>query len=184
MNPAGIIKEGETVPAMIPYKPDDIGHIFKEMGSDWIDSGEHFIPLKSGGQINLKASSYPVIRLNDGVTAILDPTGELPKDMSRFIHSTWNDYRIVQLEKRDDLRSALDKVLKACGFTRVVKAGEPLLLGKDIRLEIKGDWMLSDLNEVSNPEKETLVLNLVSSPRGYVPESLKKISEKAASSHD
>ena len=174
VNPEGIKKEGETVPAMIPYKPDEIGHIFKEMGSDWIDSGEHFIPLKSGGQINLKASSYPVIRLNDGVTVILDPTGELPKDMSRFIHSTWNDYRIVQLDSGDDLRSALDKVLKACGFKRVVKAGEPLLLGKDIRLEIKGDWILSDSNEVANPEKEILVLNLVSSPQGYVPENLKR----------
>ncbi len=170
--------KGETASVRVPYKAGDIGQIFTEMGSEWIDSGEHFIPLNAGGQINLKASSYPVIRLNDGVTVILDMTGELPRDMSRFIHSTWNEYRIVQLEKGDDLRSALDKILKACGFTRAVKAGESLFLGKDIRFEVKGDWILSVADEVPNPEPKTLVLNLVSSPQGYVPENVKKYLEK------
>ena len=166
-------KRGTTVYATIPYKSNDIGHIFKKMGSDWINSGEHFIPLKSGGQINLKASSYPVIRLNDGVTVILDLTGELPANMSRFIQSTWNDYRIVHLDGGDDLRSALDKILKACGFSRAVKAGKPLLLGKDIRFEIRGDWILTASDADANAEKEFIVLNLLSSPRGYVPETIK-----------
>ena len=176
--PVGSGEKIGIVPVRIPYKSNDIGRIFTEMGSDWIDSGEHFIPLKSGGQINLKASSYPVIRLNDGITVILDMTGELPQDMSRFIQSTWNDYRIVQLESGDDLRSALDKILKACGFTRAVKAGEPLLLGKDIRVEIKGDWILAVTDEVADPETEYLVLNLVPSPQGYVPETVKNHLER------
>ena len=176
-SPEGTTKGG-GVSTKIPYKTEDIGDIFTKMGDEWIDSGEHFIPLQAGGQINLKASSYPVIRLNDGVTVILDTTGALPRDMSRFIQSTWNDYRIVQLEKGDDLRSALDKILKACGFTRAVKAGESLFLGKDIRFEVKGDWILSVADEVPNPEPKTLVLNLVSSPQGYVPENVKKYLEK------
>ena len=177
-NPSESANKGEGVSAKIPYKSDDIGNIFTEMGNDWINSGEHFIPLKSGGQINLKASSYPVIRLNDGVTVILDMTGKLPRDMSRFIHSTWNDYRIVQLDDGDDLRSALDKILKACGFKRAVKPGEPLYLGKDIRFEIRGDWILAVTDEVADPETKTLVLNLVSSPQGYVPESIRQYLER------
>ncbi len=140
--------------------------------------------MKSGGQINLKASSYPVIRLNDGITVILDMTGELPRDMSRFIHSTWSDYRIVQLERGDDLRSALDKILKACGFTRAVKAGEPLLLGKDIRFEIRGDWILAVTDEVADPETKTLVLNLVSSPSRICSGKPEEIPGEAAGSSD
>jgi len=166
-------KKANTVYARIPYKPNDIGNIFTEMGSDWINSGEHFIPLKSGGQINLKASSYPVIRLNDGVTVILDLTGELPPDMSRFIQSTWNNYKIVRLDSGDDLRSSLDKLLEACGFTRAVKAGKPLLLGKDIRFEIMGDWILTVSGENADTDKEFTVLNLLSSPREYVPETVR-----------
>ena len=167
-----IKKKSGVVQTEIPYKPHDIGHIFTQMGSDWIDSGEHFIPLKSGGQINLKASSYPVIRLNDGVTVILDLTGKLPSDMSRFIQTTWSDYRIVHIHRGDDLRSALDKILKACGFSKAVKTGKPLLLGKDIRLEIGGDWILNISDE--DAKAKFMVLNLVPSPQGYVPETIKK----------
>ncbi len=170
-------KKKPAAAAAIPFTPSGIGHIFTEMGNDWMDSGEHFIPLKSGGQINLKASSYPVIRLNDGITVILDMRGELPQNMSRFIQSTWNDYRIVQLESGDDLRSALDKILKACGFVRAVKSGEPLLLGNEIPMEIRGDWILTVTDKVGDSKAEYLVLNLVSSPSGYVPETIQNHME-------
>ena len=40
--------------------------IFHKMGEEWINAGQHFIPLKSGGQVTFDAESFPVINLSTG----------------------------------------------------------------------------------------------------------------------
>ena len=54
-------------PAKAELKPNpfslDLETLFLAMGEEWVNTGEHYIPLKSGGQIDLKAKSFPIINL-------------------------------------------------------------------------------------------------------------------------
>ncbi len=116
--------------------------IFSLMGEEWMTTGEHFIPLKSGGQVNLKADSFPVLLLSNGNRVIVDLHQELPERIAQVIASNWDNYRIVHLKKEDDLKKALDKILSVCGYFRVHKQGEPLELVGDIRIRMTADWII------------------------------------------
>ena len=70
---------------------DDLGIIFAEMGEDWVQTGEHFIPLKSEGQIDLRAASFPILNLRDGLRVIVDLNNELPETMATLIESSWGN---------------------------------------------------------------------------------------------
>jgi hypothetical protein len=62
--------------------------------------------------------------------------------MGRLIESNWEAYRVVTLVDQDDLRSALDKILVACSYPQVLRAGEPLEWGGDMFLKITADWVI------------------------------------------
>jgi LysM repeat protein len=119
--------------------------IFSLMGEEWVTTGEHFIPLKSGGQINLKADSFPVLNLSNGNRVIVDLYDELPERMAQAITSNWENYRIVHLNKEDDLKKVLDKIFPVCGYYRVYKQGEPLELVGDIQIRMTADWIIQPL---------------------------------------
>jgi LysM repeat protein len=119
--------------------------IFSLMGEEWVTTGEHFIPLKSGGQINLKADSFPVLNLSNGNRVIVDLYQDLPERMAQVITSNWDNYRIVHLNKEDDLKKVLDKIFPVCGYYRVYKEGEPLELVGDIRIRMTADWIIQPL---------------------------------------
>jgi LysM repeat protein len=119
--------------------------IFSLMGEEWLNTGEHFIPLKSGGQINLKADSFPVLNLSNGNRVIVDLHDDLPERMAQVITSNWDNYRVVHLEKEDDLKKALDQIFPVCGYYRVYKQGEPLELVGDIRIRMTADWIIQPL---------------------------------------
>jgi LysM repeat protein len=122
-----------------------LSEIFSLMGEEWVTTGEHYIPLKSGGQINLKADSFPVLNLSNGNRVIVDLYHELPERMAQAITSSWDNYRIVHLNKEDDLKKVLDKILPICGYYRVYKQGEPLEIVGDIQIRMTGDWIIQPL---------------------------------------
>lgn len=127
----------------------DLGSIFLEMGEEWINTGEHFIPLKAGGQIDLRAKSFPILNLKTGVSMIVDLDNKLPDKMAKIIESSWGNYRIVHLMD-DDLRSALEKILIVCRYPKLLKSGAPLELQGDIAVRITGDWIVTNSETQSN----------------------------------
>jgi hypothetical protein len=171
----------EPIEPMIPPKPEDknedrspdqklntVAHdlckIFLEMGEECVQSGEHFIPLKSGAQINLKAASFPIIDLQNGQTVVVDLRGGIPEKMARLIESCWRNYRVVRLVERDDLGSALDKILRVCNYPKVFKRGEPFELQGDIAFRITGDWIVSLSETRSDKRLRVVVINLTHTP--------------------
>jgi LysM repeat protein len=147
----------------------DLCKIFLEIGEECVQSGEHFIPLKSGAQIKLKAASFPVVNLQNGQTVVVDLRDGLPEKMARLIESCWRNYRVVRLVERDDLRSAMDKILGACNYPKVFKRGEPLELQGDIAFRITGDWIIS-LSEIrSDKRPHVAVINLTDTPTPGTP---------------
>ena len=143
--PAASVEMEERGPedqGMLIVLADDMGRVFTAMGEDWVDAGEHFIPMKSGGQINLSTENYPLLRLQQGTTVIVDLSSSLPRKMVKLIESTWPGYRVVAISSRDDLRTALGKILQACNYERIFKRGEPLELGGSVRIRVTADWIV------------------------------------------
>jgi hypothetical protein len=138
-----------------------LGHhlmeVFCLMGEEWVGTGEHFIPLKSGGQIELKADSFPVLNLFNGNRVIVDLSNSLPEKMAQLITSSWRNYRVVHLGKGMTLREALDKILPACDYERVYDRGEPLVLGGDIHLRMTADWIIKPS---ADEEEQTILITL------------------------
>jgi hypothetical protein len=145
---------------------EDLGSIISQMGEEWIQSGEHFIPLKSSGHINLKAKSYPIIRLNKGMTVIVDLHSALSTKMAKVIESSWGSYRVVRLSTKDDLRSALDKILRAFRYPKIFRKGKPIKLGGDIPVSITGDWIVTPPKTTPGKTPGFIVINLLQ-PRSH-----------------
>ena len=152
---------------------EDLGSIIAQMGEEWTQSGEHFIPLKSSGHINLKAESYPIIRLNKGMTVIVDLHGALSNKMAKVIESSWASYRVVCLSTKDDLRSALDKILRAFKYPKIFKKGQPVKLGGDIPVSITGDWIVTPPKTAPGKNPEFIVINLLQARSHGTPGTIK-----------
>jgi hypothetical protein len=152
---------------------EGLGEILPKMGEKWIHSGEHFIPMKSGGHINLKADTYPIVKLHGGMTLIVDLHNSLPSRMGRVIESSWGSYRIVHLSPVDDLKSAFSKILKAFHYPKVFKKGEPLKLSGAIPVTLTGDWIAIPPRNHSEKQYGFIVINLLSDPNQAAPQSIK-----------
>ena len=150
-----------------------LGRIFTRIGEDWVQTGEHFIPLKAGGQINLKAPSYPIINLSSGIRIIVDLFNDLPKKMAGLIASNWDNYRIVHLGKDYDLRKALNRILPLCGYDKVYLSGEPLDLGGEIKLRITADWMIRQTDESTENGQKLIMITLIDDRSAGTPVGIK-----------
>ena len=170
--------EQEPAPAWTGQKTTlfvakDLGSIISQMGEEWTQSGERFIPLKSSGHINLKAESYPIIRLNKGMTIIVDLHSALSNKMAKVIESSWSSYRVVRLSTKDDLRSALDKILRAFNYPKIFKKGQPIKLGGDIPVSITGDWIVAPPKTTPGKGAEFIVINLFQARSHGTPNTIK-----------
>ncbi len=150
-----------------------LGEILPQMGEQWVHSGEHFIPMKSGGHINLKADTYPIIKGPGGATLIVDLYNSLPPRMGRVIESSWGNYRIVHLSPTDDLQSAFSKILNAFQYPKVFKKGEPLKLTGSIPVSITGDWIVIPPRDNSGKTPGFIVINLLDDKNKSLPQSVK-----------
>jgi len=152
---------------------DGLGNVVTRLGEEWIPSGEHVIPMTSGGHINLNAESYPIIRLDKGLTVIVDMHSVLPKKMAKVIESTWASYRVVQLTLGDNLRSAIDKILRAFNYPNIYKKGQPLTLDGEIPVRITGDWIIAPPEPASGKGPGYIVINLMDRRSRGLPRTIK-----------
>ncbi len=138
-----------------------LGQIFTHVGEEWVQTGHHFIPLKSGGHIDLKGDTFPIINLFNGYKVIVDLHNVLPEKMSAVIESSWENYTVVHLNKDDNLTTAFDKILPACHYSKIYKLGEPLELRGDIPFRISGDWIIQPTTAPSGEREKMIMITLV-----------------------
>lgn len=159
------------------YTPNPLTHdlaaVVTEIGEEWIDTGEHFIPLKTGGQINLKASSFPIINQKNGHRVIVDLDHKLPPKMGRLIESSWENYGVVTLQAEDDLRTAVGKIIKECRFPQVSGSGSPMTMGKFISLKIVGDWIIHLPKTTEDDAVNAVVINIKDKSQPDIPGTIK-----------
>jgi len=148
-----------------PAVTQQLTEFFALLGEEWINTGEHFIPLKAGGQINLKAEAFPILSLGNGQRVIVDLHRELPEKMAQAIAANWDNYRVVHLKGNEDLRGALNKILSACEYYKTFKQGEPLELQGDITIQVSADWII----QPSEDRSRTLLINLSDKSGSRIP---------------
>jgi hypothetical protein len=136
-----------------------LGEIFTLIGEQWLETGEHFFPLKTGGQLKLNAESYPIVELRSGKKVIVDLYNDLPERMGRLITSNWDNYGIVHLEGDDDLKQAFDRITAVCDYKRIYGPGEPLVSGGEIPVRITSDRIIEQEQGASAEEKRIAVIN-------------------------
>ena len=146
-----------------------LGDIFNQMGEEWIDTGEQFIPLSSGGQINLRADSFPTINLRSGRRLVIDMKNQLPEDLSRLIEADWEDYRVVHLTTNDNIIAAMDKILAASSYHKVLRSGEQFTVGGDIDISMAGDWVIIPHRDKRDITDKIAVVSLINNPSEMTP---------------
>jgi len=171
IKPASAVKAEDT-----DQIAHDIGSIFSEMGEEWVHTGEHFIPLKSGGQIELNAKSFPIINLKDGLRVIVDLDNKFPDKIDKIIESSWGNYRVIHLVD-DNFKSAIGKILMACNYPKVLKSGEPFELQGDIALKITGDWIITNSETKSDNRPRISVIYLTDTNTPATPPMIKDYLE-------
>jgi len=130
--------------------------IFTSMGEQWLRTGEHFFPLRTGGQLKLNAEPYPIIELKNGRKIIVDLYNDLPERMGNLITSNWDNYRIVHIDGGDDLEKAFYRVTSVCGYKKIYESGEPLVLDGEIPLSINADSII-ELEPASGKNRITVI---------------------------
>jgi len=144
--------------------------IFNQMDEEWVDTGKQFIPLKSGGQIQLKAESFPVLNLQSGMRLIIDLKNELPEDISQLILTDWEDYGIVHLTTDDTLKTAIDKILAASNYYKILKPGEQFKIkSRDIGISIAGDWVIIPQRGEENITEKIAAICFINHPSEQTP---------------
>jgi hypothetical protein len=146
--------------------------IFDQIGEEWVDSGEQFIPLSSGGHVKLKADSFPTLNLRNGRTLIIDLHGGLPEDIARMIETDWESHKVVRVAPHDNLKAVLDKILAASGYHDVLRSGESLKLQSDIHISLAGDWVI--VPAAGDIPEEVIAITLISTPMEQTPLVVKR----------
>ena len=156
----------------------EIGKIFTLMGEEWVNGGEQFIPLKSGGQINLNADSFPILDLRNGKKVIVDMYNDLPAKLAGLITSSWDNYSIVHIKPEDTLETSTGRIIHDCGYDRVYGPDESLKLGGDIPLEITGDWIIGFAPGQSSEKTGVIVLNIFHDSGPRTPVTIRTFLER------
>lgn len=170
-------KEQKEPPVKASGVAQQLGEIFSLLGEEWVNTGEHFVPLKSGGQVNLKADSFPVLNLSNGNRVIVDLYRGLPEKMASAITTSWDNYRIVPLQKEDDLKQALDRIFPACGYYRIYQHGEPIELVGDIQIRMTADWIIQPLPLQGGGVGGMILLTLTDSRTARMSPEIRKFLE-------
>jgi hypothetical protein len=149
--------------------------VFTQMGEEWVQSGQHFIPLQSGGQVNLNANAYPILNLENGTRIIVDLFHELPEKMAQLIPATWKNYKVMHLAEKDELKDALRKILPLCEYYEIYPPSDPLKLSGDITFTITADWIIQLRNEPSDKPIKVLAITLLENPAQATPAGIKNL---------
>ena len=139
---------------------EGLSPLLLESGGILQQDGIHEFPDFEDSQLSLDTSIYPLIQFANNTTIILDYHNRLPVEIKDVIKSNWDNYKIVPYGENRGFESILDQLIKEMNFYKVIKHGEPLVIGQDVLIKIIPDWTIYP--DISS--NKVFVLNLVYSP--------------------
>lgn len=138
---------------------------------DGIDnrSGEEELDIEGSGALKLDYSKYPLYEFPWGKKVLLDYGNRIPGGVKDVISSKWENAEIVGVQKKDDIKSILDRVIDACGFYKVEKEGEYTVNRDNIQVSVSGDWIVFKDDSLKN----VFVVNLIKDSKEVISPTLK-----------
>lgn len=137
-----------------------LGLIFTRLGERFIATGQHFLPLPSGGQITLNAATFPLIRLASGHSVILDLEGRLAPQIARLIRANFTGYSIFGARSGEGFGPLMDRLLAECGYYKILRKGEPFFISADLGVRLQADWIIFP-TQADFSAARPVVLNLI-----------------------
>jgi hypothetical protein len=111
---------------------------------------------------------------------IIDLKNELPEDISQLILADWEDYGIVHLATVDTLTTAMDKILAASSYYKILKPGELFQIRSgDIGISIAGDWVIIPQRGEENITEKITVISFIKHPSEQTPEVIRAYLKKS-----
>lgn len=151
-----------------------LASLLEESGGTLQQEGIHEFPDFEGSQLSLDTTIYPILKLRNNTTIIIDPENRLPPEIKEAIQSNWSNYKIVSSEKDQELELILDRLINEMSFFKVIKHGEPMVKGQDVLVKILGDWTVYPNSEA----QKVLVINLIQSQEHKTPMSIRNYLEE------
>ncbi|MDY6854251.1 MAG: LysM peptidoglycan-binding domain-containing protein [Thermodesulfobacteriota bacterium] len=176
----GSIKAGIRMPIIAEYNPntfkDTIGKFFKDIGGDYINKGNYYIPIAGGGELTLDTAAFPVVEMKSGKKVILDYNDELPARMEELIESNWEKYKVINVKGEDAIESILYKVVPQLGPYSMKKGDIPIELKEKIITKIWTDWVITE--QQSSPQKDRIfAVNILRKGKKGTPPAVKDYIE-------
>lgn len=140
--PQVVIPAPQLPPAQTLAARAALGLIFSRMGERFVSTGQHFLPLKSGGQITINTQTFPIIETRHGMRIVLDLDRRLPEQMVGLIRSNWSNYIIFRPESAETVPAMLGRLFELCQYYRIYKKGAPWTLRRDVDVRIAADWIV------------------------------------------
>lgn len=153
-----------------------LGLIYTRIGERYISKGQHFIPLKTGGQININTQSFPIIEFTEGRRIILDLDARLPREMVEMIRENWSSYEVFRPRRNEKLPQMLDRLFKESGYYRINRKGDPWVLDGGIQIKIGADWIIWPTREDYAAGRATVITLPPTQTQGTAPELAKFLS--------
>ncbi|MDY6861742.1 MAG: hypothetical protein SV062_02005 [Thermodesulfobacteriota bacterium] len=136
-----------------------IGKVFDRLGENFVANGKIFISTENGYKIKLDAAQSPLIK-TEGSNIILNFTKEpIPKELRENI-LTLKDYKIVDIDRKENAKQVMDVLLRKAGYDQVVRK-QPVIIGDQITVSITGDWVV--IKDISKIPPEFHVINFIDS---------------------
>ncbi len=132
-------------------------------------SGEEELEIEGSGPLKLDYSKYPLYEFPWGKKILLDYGNRIPGGVKEVIASKWENAEIVGVQKEEDIKSILDRVLDVCGFYKVEQKGEYTVNRDNIQISVSGDWIVFKDDSLKN----VFVINLIKDSKEVVSPSLK-----------
>ena len=140
--PREIIPPPQLPPARTVAARTALSLIFTRLGERVIAKGQHFLPLKTGGQITINTQSFPIIELQSGQRIVLDLDLRLPQNMVEIIRANWSNYTIFRPEHEKNLAEMLNRLLEIGQYYKVKSAGPPWVSAGAARISLGADWIV------------------------------------------
>lgn len=144
----------ETIQSVIQ---DGLTSLLLESGGILQQEGIHEFPDFEDSQLSLDTAAYPLIQFANNTNIILDCYEHLPIEIRDVIKTNWHNYKIVPYGENRGFESMLDQLIGEMNFNKVIKHGEPLVVGQDVLMKIDPDWVIYP--DVSS--NKSIVINLV-----------------------
>ncbi len=119
-----------------------LGLVFSRIGERFISTGQHFLPLKSGGQITINTQAFPIIEMRNGLRLLLDLDRRLPEEMVALIRTNWSNYAIFRPSPGESLSAMLARLFEMGRYYKMHTAGTVWTLHRDVDVTLSADWII------------------------------------------